>query len=451
MNAQAELFAPPPAPDQSQKIFPGANGVKLPYWESDGKLIRVALSDKLVLDVTHQKGGHIYANVPGWGRLEKRGKNAKTNFLSAAALMRRSLELAESMARHGQSIVQEAEEQGKLLRAASEIRTVSDASMIPHVPRARKKDLGGKLVADFTYANPFQDNSKNFGKGPDWLLQRPDLKPIEKLIYARLLFPLPPICKSFDQNLGVIIGLNQTELAKSLGTSRSTLNEWLVSLQFKGWLKFNGSPGAKQTVRFLWKEGMPETCRYVRQVEGVGPTGCPDNACRTSRQQPVGTSDTTCLNQRQVADGVEKREPLREEREEKPTLAEVIEFCRSDQIDKAVATTWWHECESRSWIDRKTQRPIGKWWCALKAYSLKWQINSLSGRMSVRLPERKDPMPKEDPPKVRLPGHFKSWLDARWPELSESAESWTSWAHVPKDVQRDFWGDTSPPFHVTKT
>ena len=444
MNSQtelfsAQLFAAPPVPDQSQKIFPGANAVKLPYWESEGKLIRVALSDKLILDVTHQKGGHIYANVPGWGRLAKRGKNAKTNFLSAAALMRRSLELGESMARHGQSIVQEAEEQGKLLRAASEIRTVSDAPMIPHVPRTRKKDLGRKLVADFTYANPFQDNSKNFGKGPDWLLQRPDLKPIEKLIYARLLFPLPPICKSFDQKLGVIIGLNQSELAKSLGTSRSTLNEWLVSLQFKGWLKFNGSPGAKQTVRFLWQEGMPETCRYVRQVEAVGPAGCPDKACRTSRQQPVGTSDTTCLHRRQVAEGIEKRKSHREEREE-PTLAEVLDFASENRIDKTVADIWWNECESRLWIDGKTQRHIAKWRPYLIAYWRKWQNNSPRNKTD------QSPLPKADPSKVALPVHFKPWLDSRWPELREEAESWKTWASVPKEIQHEWFGETKPPF-----
>jgi hypothetical protein len=67
MNAQSELFensdAPVPAP--SLKFFRGANGVELPYWEEGGKIVRVALADKLVLDVTQQKGGHIYANDPG--------------------------------------------------------------------------------------------------------------------------------------------------------------------------------------------------------------------------------------------------------------------------------------------------------------------------------------------------------------------------------------------------
>src|SRR6266516_405197 len=112
MNAnQFELFGAP-----AEKSYPGANGVKLPYWEQDGKIIRIALSDKLILPVTNQKGGHIYTNVPGYGRLEIRGKNAKTIFLSHADALRRTLELNESITGHGQSIVRDAEEQGELLR-----------------------------------------------------------------------------------------------------------------------------------------------------------------------------------------------------------------------------------------------------------------------------------------------------------------------------------------------
>ena len=121
MNAnQIYLFEAP-----EEKSYPGANGVKLPYWEQDGKIIRIALSDRLILPVTNQKGGHIYTFVPGYGRLEKRGKNAKTSFLSHAATLRRTLELNESIAGHGQSIVghgqsiaRDVEEQGKLLRGA---------------------------------------------------------------------------------------------------------------------------------------------------------------------------------------------------------------------------------------------------------------------------------------------------------------------------------------------
>lgn len=121
MNANQMDLDLPGAPEE--KSYPGANGVKLPYWEQDGKIIRIALSDKLILPVTNQKGGHIYTNVPDYGRLEFRGKNAKIIFLSHAAALSRSLELSESIAGHGQSIIRDAAEQGELLRAA-ETRSV---------------------------------------------------------------------------------------------------------------------------------------------------------------------------------------------------------------------------------------------------------------------------------------------------------------------------------------
>src|SRR5437870_1523577 len=54
----------------------------------------------------------------------------------------------------------------------------------------RKKDLQ-QPRPDRIYANPFvEDKSILFGKYPDWLLVRRELRPIEKLIYGRLLFPL---------------------------------------------------------------------------------------------------------------------------------------------------------------------------------------------------------------------------------------------------------------------
>src|SRR6266566_9934977 len=99
MNAQSELFensdAPARAPAPSQKLFRGANGVELPYWEEDGKVIRIALSDKLILPVTQQKGGHIYANDPGrWGRIERKNK---TSFLSVSFKNRRATEINDSI------------------------------------------------------------------------------------------------------------------------------------------------------------------------------------------------------------------------------------------------------------------------------------------------------------------------------------------------------------------
>ena len=117
---QFELFGAP-----EEKSYGGVNSVELPYWEENGKITSVALSAELIVPVTYQKGGHIYAYVPGWGRQEKRGKNAKINFLSAMALIRHSMELTESIAghtqsaaEHNQSAARDAQQLGKLLRAA---------------------------------------------------------------------------------------------------------------------------------------------------------------------------------------------------------------------------------------------------------------------------------------------------------------------------------------------
>ena len=153
-NPQMDLFGAP-----EEKSYPGANAVKLPYWEQEGKIIRIALSDKLILPVTNQNGGHIYTFVPGYGRLEKRGKNAKSSFLSHAAALRRTLELNESIAGHGQSIVRDAEEQGELLRAAEAKSLELEAEnarlrdelaaakrQTPRVAEPQQIDFGGGFV-----------------------------------------------------------------------------------------------------------------------------------------------------------------------------------------------------------------------------------------------------------------------------------------------------------------
>jgi hypothetical protein len=57
MNAQSELVEHKSASEPAHKIFHGANGVELPYWEEDGKIIRIAVSDTIAVDVTNPKGG----------------------------------------------------------------------------------------------------------------------------------------------------------------------------------------------------------------------------------------------------------------------------------------------------------------------------------------------------------------------------------------------------------
>ncbi|MFZ3375156.1 MAG: hypothetical protein WA183_06350 [Chthoniobacterales bacterium] len=175
----------------------------------------------------------------------------------------------------------------------------------PNKQRLRKKDL---QALEFVYANPYVEDKSPFGKLPDWLLARDDLKDIEKLILGRLLFPRPPICKSWNKDLGIITRLNQGELAKALAKSRPTINKWLISLQANKWIKCDGPPGAKQTIRFLWKDGMPETwrtCSHARQVSVGPPVAHADSSCSTSRQQPVTHANSACNTCAQVSLAVE--------------------------------------------------------------------------------------------------------------------------------------------------
>src|SRR5437764_7307758 len=64
VGAQTELFGmrDAPAPNPARRIFHGANGVELPYWEDkNGKIIRFELSDAIAIKVTNPKGGNIRA------------------------------------------------------------------------------------------------------------------------------------------------------------------------------------------------------------------------------------------------------------------------------------------------------------------------------------------------------------------------------------------------------
>jgi len=185
--------------------------------------------------------------------------------------------------------------------------------------RLRKKDLATEMTPSAgMYANPFAENpDQRFGKYPDWLLTVPDkrLKPQEKLIYGRLLFPLPPICKNFRKDTGEIVGLNQGELARTLGMSRPTLNHWLIALQAKRWIECIGSPGSKQMTRFIYKEWMPETCRTFRQVGSGNLSASPAQRVGHGDKEPVGMSRSTCVAYPQVSEVIEKRESRRERRE----------------------------------------------------------------------------------------------------------------------------------------
>jgi hypothetical protein len=147
---QFELFGAP-----EEKSY-SAYGVKLPYWEENGKITQVALSDKLILPVTYQKGGHIYTDVPCYGRVDYRGKNAKTSFLSHLANLRRALGSALEL---NESIARDTEKQGERLREALGARFALEAEntrlreelaaakrQTPRVAEPQKKQFCSKVL-----------------------------------------------------------------------------------------------------------------------------------------------------------------------------------------------------------------------------------------------------------------------------------------------------------------
>jgi hypothetical protein len=167
-------------------------------------------------------------------------------------------------------------------------------------PKASKPRSSNKLAssrpqptAAVRYINPFAEKKWTFGRCPDWLLTRREPTAIEKHLYGKLLFPMPPICERWDQTIGIIFGLNQQELAKALGLPRQSVNIAMASLRCRRLIECTGRAGAKLVVRFLWHEWMGETCQFTGQVAG---------------QQPVMKTDSTCHETGQVSEGIENIE-----------------------------------------------------------------------------------------------------------------------------------------------
>jgi hypothetical protein len=175
MKAQGELFGTSDGlPALAQKLFRGANGIELPYWEAGGKVIRIALSHQLAVDVTNQKGGHIYAKVPSFGRLEKK---SKISFLSAAALIRQSIEINDSIQR-------KLKEQRELLSAASEIHSSSPAAAVG----GRNRDATAKFShQEFGPIITSFEGIEEYPLGtPSWLARRTELEWSRKALYGQL-------------------------------------------------------------------------------------------------------------------------------------------------------------------------------------------------------------------------------------------------------------------------
>jgi Crp-like helix-turn-helix domain len=181
---------------------------------------------------------------------------------------------------------------------------------------SNKRAITSEANAPVRYINPFLEKKWRFGKCPDWLLTRREPTAIEKHVYGKLLYPQPPICQRWDQNEGVIFGLNQRELANALGIPRQSANQALVSLRRRGLIECIGAPGGKQVIRFLLHKWIDETCQVSGQVYGLVPAITSDSSCRNGGQVLAAKTDKTCPERGQLPEGIEKKESRRKERRE---------------------------------------------------------------------------------------------------------------------------------------
>ena len=169
------------------------------------------------------------------------------------------------------------------------------------------------------YINPFLPKLWTFAKCPDWLFSRREPSATEKRVYAKLLFPARPICRTWDQTRGVILGLDQGELANALGVRRPTVNLALKSLEARALIEMTGGAGAKQCVRFLWHPWMPEetrqTCTLNVQVCDSPPVRSLVEMCTETVQPAVRSPVEICTETVQVTQSIEEREQRRQERE----------------------------------------------------------------------------------------------------------------------------------------
>ncbi|SRR6266480_5316344 len=278
MSAQRELFensdAPARAPAPSQKLFRGADGVELPYWEEDGKIVRVALADKLVLDVTQQKGGHIYANDPGrWGRIERKNK---ISFLSAAAQIRRAIEINDS-------IQSKLKEQREILSAASEVHSLPQARAIGGRNRHATAEFSqrefGAVITSFEGIEEYPLGT------PSWVARRPELEWSRKALYGQLRRWFGVL------RTGCTVIKSNERLGEQIGLGREAVGNGLRELEDLRLIHVEG-PAKGHRCAFLhihpWMKNPEAIPTWVKlpQVEQA--------ACGDSRQQLAATSPIAC-------------------------------------------------------------------------------------------------------------------------------------------------------------
>jgi len=279
MNAQSELFEniDPPTPAPAHKLFRGANGVELPYWEEDGgKIVRVALSDKLILPVTHQKGGHIYANDPGgWGRIERKNK---ISFLSAAAQIRRAIEI-------NNSVQDSLKEQDKLLHAALETYSQSSPAAIGGRNREARAEFShrefGPVITSFEGIEEYPLGT------PSWLARRKELEWSRKSLYGQLRRWFGVKDRTPDCTLVV----SNTAVGEQIGLGREAVGDGLRELELLRLIHVEGPPKGVRYVFFHvhpWMQNPDAVPTWVSLAQ-VG-----EPACANSGRPLAATSPITC-------------------------------------------------------------------------------------------------------------------------------------------------------------
>jgi CRP-like cAMP-binding protein len=277
MQQQSELF---------KDLAPAVN--------SDGRFLEYRTGDKVIqVPLSFWKDGRTRADLSAYGAGEVVSRN-RVN------LEERIIDALSSVF---PSLVQAVREE--FARDRKRQTRPRSSNKRPSTPAA--------AAAPAKYINPFRQEWA-FAKCPDWLFSRREPMHSEKQVYARLLLPLPPICRRYDQGSGVIFGLDQGELAKALGIRRETVNAALKALRLRGLLEIRGAAGAKQVIRFLWHEWMSATCALNAQVAQQTAVRSEVTPCVISSQQPVRKTLGSCAPGEQVAEAVYKIESNREKR-----------------------------------------------------------------------------------------------------------------------------------------
>jgi hypothetical protein len=430
---------------------------QLAYWNQSPNPI-VELSDGELLCITREGPGpkgkaRVYTNVPGCGRAQGRHIKALLGQLvwidklraqnkSMQAILKQQADAARYLSDYTRdSNADIVEENGRLLAESERLRTENGRlrAKIEAEDDAREHRTRGQAI--------------NI-RAMQWAYAQKDLSSTAKTVLMTFAihsnehdgYTWPGV-----DRIASIWGMDretvrrQIEVLLDMGKIRRTKKRVGATGQVKVYRlpKITYESGGK--CRPFEKSGSGGKARDKRGISGGESAPNKEQGTRN-----LSSSSRIFKKIQKIREGErEGEEPtldevLKEEREGKePTLDEVLNFASEKGIDKTVADIWWNECESRLWIDRKTLRHVAMWRPHLTAYWRKWQNNLPPSSV----PPTNKPLPKPDPSEVALPVHdFKPWLDSRWPELSQEAESWKTWADVPNEVRNGWWGETKPPF-----